>query len=119
MEDILEEIVGEIYDEYDEVKMIYEKIDENNYILNGSMSVYEVEKVLDISIPEGDYDTISGYLIEVLGRIPNDKEKPIIETPNVVYKVEKTKDKRIIKIKATKIEILPDEDEEVEKEDEE
>ena len=119
MEDILEEIVGEIYDEYDEVKMVYEKVDDNTYILNGSMSVYEVEKVLDISIPEGDYDTISGYLIEVLGRIPNDKEKPVIETPNVVYKVEKTKDKRIIKIKATKIEILPDEDEEVEKEDEE
>ncbi|MBQ7409894.1 MAG: HlyC/CorC family transporter [Clostridia bacterium] len=112
MEDILEEIVGEIYDEYDEVKMVYEKIDENTYVLNGSMSVSEVEKVLDISIPEGDYDTISGYLIEELGRIPKEKEKPIIETPSVVYKVEKTKDMRIVKIKACKVEILPDEDEE-------
>ena len=118
MEDILEEIVGEIYDEYDEVKMVYEKIDENTYILNGSMSVSEVEKVLDISIPEGDYDTISGYLIEELGRIPSEKEKPVIETPTVIYKVEKTKDMRIIKIKACKVEILPDEDEE-ESEDEE
>lgn len=111
MEDILEEIVGEIYDEYDEVKKIYEKIDENTYILNGSMSVSEVEKVLDIDIPEGDYDTISGYLIEELGRIPNEKEKPVIETPSVIYKIEKAKDKRIIKIKACKVEILPDEDE--------
>ena len=120
MEDILEEIVGEIYDEYDEVKMVYEKIDDNTYILNGSMSVYEVEKVLDIEIPEGDYDTISGYLIEELGRIPGDKEKPIIETPTVVYKVEKSKDKRIIKIKACKVEILPDEDDiEEENEDKE
>ena len=119
MEDILEEIVGEIYDEYDEVKMVYEKIDDNTYILNGSMSVYEVEKVLDIEIPEGDYDTISGYLIEELGRIPSDKEKPIIETPNVVYKVEKTKDKRIIKIKACKVEILPDEDDELDSKDNE
>ena len=118
MEDILEEIVGEIYDEYDEVKMVYEKIDENTYILNGSMSVSEVEKVLDVSIPEGDYDTISGYLIEELGRIPSEKEKPVIETPTVIYKVEKTKDMRIIKIKACKVEILPDEDEE-ESEDEE
>ena len=112
MEDILEEIVGEIYDEYDEVKKIYEKIDDNNYILNGSMSVYEVEKVLDVSIPEGDYDTISGYLIEQLGRIPNEKERPVIHTENVVYKIEKSKDKRITKIKATKVEILPDENEE-------
>lgn len=118
MEDILEEIVGEIYDEYDEVKMVYEKIDENTYILNGSMSVSEVEKVLDITIPEGDYDTISGYLVEELGRIPNEKEKPVIETPTVIYKVEKTKDMRITKIKACKVEILPDEDEE-ESEDEE
>lgn len=112
MEDILEEIVGEIYDEYDEVKMVYEKIDENTYVLNGGMSVSEVEKVLDISIPEGDYDTISGYLIEELGRIPKEKEKPVIETPSVVYKVEKTKDMRIIKIKACKVEVVSDENEE-------
>ena len=119
MEDILEEIVGEIYDEYDEVKMVYEKIDDNTYILNGGMSVSEVEKVLDITIPEGDYDTISGYLIEELGRIPSEKEKPIIETPTVIYKVEKTKDMRIVKIKACKVEILPEDDEEQEDEDKE
>ena len=118
MEDILEEIVGEIYDEYDEVKMVYEKIDENTYILNGSMSVSEVEKVLDISIPEGDYDTISGYLVEELGRIPNEKEKPVIETPTVIYKVEKTKDMRITKIKACKVEIIPDENEDEDEEEE-
>ena len=117
MEDILEEIVGEIYDEYDEVKMVYEKIDENTYILNGSMSVSEVEKVLDVTIPEGDYDTISGYLVEELGRIPNEKEKPVIETPTVVFKVEKTKDMRITKIKACKVEILPDEYEDGEDEE--
>ena len=116
MEDILEEIVGEIYDEYDEVKNIYEKIDENTYILNGSMSVYEVERILDVSIPEGDYDTISGYLVEELGRIPSEEEKPIIETPNVIYKVEIVEDKRITKIKACKVETLSNEDEESEEE---
>lgn len=109
MEDILEEIVGEIYDEYDEVEKIYEKLDENTYILNGFMAVSEVEKILDIEIPEGDYDTISGYLIEELGRIPSEREKPIIETKEVTYKVEKVKDKRIVKIKACKNEVLKDE----------
>ena len=103
MEDILEQIVGEIYDEYDEVEKIYEKIDENTYLLNGSMGVSEVEKLLEVKIPEGDYDTISGYLIEELGRIPDEKEKPTIETDDVIYKVQKIEDKRIIMIKACKI----------------
>ena len=102
MEDILEEIVGEIYDEYDVVENIYEKIDENTYMLSGSMNVSEVEKILNIKIPEGDYDTISGYLLEELGRIPNEKEKLVIETEEVTYKIDKVKEKRIIKIKACK-----------------
>ena len=112
MEDILEEIVGEIYDEYDEVKNTCEKIDENTFIINGSMSVGDVEKVLDIEIPEGDYDTISGYLVEELGRIPSEKEKPVVETEDVIYKIEVVKDKRIVKIKACKVNKLEENDEE-------
>ena len=102
IEDILEEIVGEIYDEYDEVIEKYEKIDDNTYIFDGSIAVYEVEKVLDIQIPEGEYDTLSGYLIEELGRIPDEKEKPVIETNKATYKVEKCKDKKILKVKVCK-----------------
>ncbi len=99
IEDILEEIVGEIYDEYDEIEEKYEKIDENTYMFNGNVAIYEVEKVLGIKIPEGEYDTLSGYLIEELGRIPGEKEKPVIEIKEATYKVEKCKDKRIIKVK--------------------
>lgn len=103
MEDILEEIVGEIYDEYDEVEKKFEKIDENTYMISGSMPIYEVEKILDTEISEGDYDTLSGYLLEQLGRIPAEKEKPTIETEEIVFKIEKVSDKRIIKVKACKI----------------
>ncbi len=102
MEDILEEIVGEIYDEYDEIKEKYEQIDDNTFILDGSIALYEAEKILDTKIPEGEYDTLSGYLIEELGRIPNEKEKPVIETDKITFKVEKFKDKRILKVKACK-----------------
>ncbi|MBR3881797.1 MAG: HlyC/CorC family transporter [Clostridia bacterium] len=112
MEDILEEIVGEIYDEYDEVEKIFEKIDENTFRLSGSMSVSDVEKVLDTAIPEGDYDTLSGYLVELLGRIPDDKERSTIETPGVTYKIEKAEDMRIVSVKATKIVVEEPEDEE-------
>lgn len=99
MEDILEEIVGDIYDEYDEFENEYEKIDENTYRLDGGIPIYECNKLLNIEIPEGDYDTLSGYLIEVLGRIPGEKEKPVIEINDVVYKIEKIENKRVDKVK--------------------
>lgn len=103
MEDILEEIVGEIYDEYDTQTEKYEKIDENTFLVDGSISIYELEKILDIEIPDGDYDTLSGYILEELGRIPTAKEKPVIETDNAIYKVEKFEDNRIVSVKVCKI----------------
>ena len=102
MEDILEELVGDIYDEYDEVEEEYQKIDENTYILSGSMTIYDVNKLLNAEIPEGDYDTLSGFLQEELGRIPEDEEMPTIETKNVTYKIEEYEDRRILKVKACK-----------------
>lgn len=110
MEDILEEIVGEIYDEYDEVKTTFEKIDENTYLLSGSMSIYDLEKILDIEVPDGDFDTLSGYLVEELGRIPEEKEETEIETPEVTYKIESVKDKRIVRVKACKNNITDDDE---------
>ncbi len=102
MEDILEELVGDIFDEYDKEEKEYEKIDENTYILSGNMTIYDVNKLLNVDIPEGDYDTISGYLQEKLGRIPEDEETPIIDTEKVTYKIEEYEDKRILKVKACK-----------------
>lgn len=102
MEDIIEELVGNIFDEYDDVELDYEKIDDNTFIINGNVSIYDLKKILGVNIPEGDYDTLSGYLIEELGRIPEDSEKPVIETEKVTYKIEEYEDKRIIKVKACK-----------------
>ena len=112
MEDILEELVGDIYDEYDEEEKEYEKIDENTYILSGSLPIYDVNKLLDAGIPEGDYDTLSGFLQEELGRIPEDEEKPVIETEKVTYKIEEYEDKRILKVKACKNNEIKTEEEE-------
>lgn len=112
MEDILEEIVGDIFDEFDEFENEYEKIDENTYILDGGMPIYECRKILNINIPEGDYETLSGYLIEALGRIPGEKEKPVLEIENIVYKIEKIKNKRIMKIKVCITDAKKEEEEE-------
>ena len=102
MEDIIEELVGDIYDEYDKEEKQFEKIDENTYFLVGSMPIYDVNKLLNADIPEGDYDTLSGFLQEELGRIPEEEENPIIETDKVTYKIEEYEDKRILKVKACK-----------------
>ena len=97
MEDIIEELVGNIFDEYDDEEAEYEKIDDNTYRISGGVSIYDLRKILNIEdIPEGDYDTLSGYLIEILGRIPSDNETPVIETPKVTYKIEDYEDKRIL-----------------------
>ena len=103
MEDLLEEIVGNIFDEYDEIENDYTKIDDNTFLINGSVSINDLQKIIQVKIPEGDYDTLSGYLLELLGRVPNDNENPIIETEKVSYKIEKYEDKRIIIVKACKI----------------
>ena len=102
MEDILEEIVGEIYDEYDTSENKVVELDSNTYLIDGSLAIYDLEKIFDVEIPEGDYDTISGYLIDLLGRIPKPKENIIIETEQLDFKVEKVKNKKIVQVKVCK-----------------
>lgn len=120
MEDIIEELVGNIFDEYDDEELDYEKIDENTFRISGSVSIYELRKILEIEdIPEGDYDTLSGYLIELLGRIPEDGETPEIETPKVTYKIEDYEDRRILWVKACKTNIVEQEEDNEEEEEEE
>ena len=114
MEDILEELVGNIFDEYDDVEDEYEKIDENTFRISGSVSIFDLRKILGVDIPDGEYDTLSGYLTELLGRIPEDEEKPIIETERVTYKIEEYEDKRILWVKACKNNIPEAEEEEEE-----
>lgn len=115
MEDILEELVGNIFDEYDEEELDYKKLDDNTFLINGSVSIYDLRKILNVEIEEGEYDTLSGYLTEKLGRIPEDNEKPVIETPMVTYKIEEYEDKRIKMVKACKNNVVEGLQEEEEK----
>ena len=102
MEDILEEIVGEIYDEYDDVEYKYEKINDTTYVFEGNVAIYDLEKILDIKVPEGDYDTLAGYLIDKIGKIPEKSEKIAYETQEAIYKIDKVKNKRIVRVKIIK-----------------
>ncbi len=102
MEDILEELVGNIFDEYDDVEVEYTKIDDNTYLIDGSVSLYELERILGVTIPEGDYETLSGYLIEKLGRLPEEHEHPVLEDEKLTYNIEEYEDKRIKWVKVCK-----------------
>ena len=105
MEDLLETIVGNIFDEYDtEEEEDIQILDENHFLVSGSTEVEELEELLDIEINSEDYDTIAGFIIGQLGRIPDDGEQPAIEYKGYRFQVEQIEDKRIEKIRITKLE---------------
>ncbi|MGG0718275.1 hemolysin family protein [Robertmurraya massiliosenegalensis] len=104
MEDILEEIVGNIFDEYDEPELDYEEIeqiDENNYMMMGTTDLDDVEDMLKVDFPTEDYGTLSGFIIGQLGYIPDPEESPTIEYENHLFAVEEIKERRIVKVKVT------------------
>lgn len=90
MEDLLEEIVGNIYDEYDECDDEDVKISETTWKIKGSTSLDDLSDKFDIDFPDDlDYDTISGLILEKIQRIPNDGEKFEIEAFGMKIKFEK------------------------------
>lgn len=103
IEDLIEEIVGNIFDEYDEEEKEIEKIDENTFILNGSINLEKVNEFLEVELPVNDYETLSGFIIGQIGRIPGDDERPVVEYENLVFKVEEVIEKRITRVKVCKV----------------
>ncbi len=99
IEDLLEEIVGNIFDEYDEDEKPIQKIDENNFLMEGTASLDEVQEFLKVELPIEDYEILSGLIIGQLGRIPEEGEKPVVEYKGIVFKVEEIEEKRISKVK--------------------
>ncbi|MDH3313789.1 MAG: hemolysin family protein [Nitrosopumilus sp.] len=102
MEDLIEEIVGEIYDETDPKKPIFEKIDENTIVTNGDMEIDIINEVFKTSISQGDdYSTLNGLLHDKLHDLP--KEGNSLEIDSLVIKVEKTEKNRPTVIRIEKI----------------
>ena len=102
LEDIIEEIVGNILDEYDEDEEAVEYAGDDTYVVDGLTEIEDINKLLGIKIVSDDFETLNGFLISKLGRIADENEKEIIEdfgyefkilevTGNVIRKVEITK----------------------------
>jgi len=103
LEDLIEEIVGNIFDEDDEIELEFEKIDENTYMINGATSLDAVQDYLDVELPIEEYETLSGFLVGQLGRIPGKDDKPSLEFNSLVFKVEEVDEKRIAKVKVCRL----------------
>lgn len=102
LEDLLEEIVGKIFDEYDEIEKNIEKIDNDTFIADGGISLEELKSHLDIEFHSEEYDTLSGFIIGELGNIPTRNEKPTITFENYDFTVLESDDKKVEKVKIIK-----------------
>ncbi|MHC1710137.1 MAG: hemolysin family protein [Methanomassiliicoccales archaeon] len=102
LEDILEEIVGGLCDEYDGDDKEIEVLDENTYLVNGLVDLDKVQDLTGVQLPVDEYDTLNGFLIGKLGRIPSIKERPIIEHEGLEFIVEKVAKNRILMVRIVK-----------------
>src|SRR5690554_6650066 len=100
MEDLIEEIVGDIDDEFDLDDPDVKKLDDNLYLARGSVSIKELNSRTGLELDEEseDYDTLAGFLIHQLGYIPDDQETPEIMVDQVLFKIQEIEDKRITKV---------------------
>lgn len=103
MEDILEEIFGNIFDEYDDVVEEVVQIAENVYIIDGLASIDTVDDIINANLPIDNYDTLSGFVLDQLGRLPEENEEIKFTYNNFIYEVIKYDENIIETIKATKI----------------
>ncbi|MGZ9585614.1 hemolysin family protein [Paenibacillus marinisediminis] len=106
IEDLVEEIVGNIFDEHDEEEKSIEQLDEDTFLINGGTNLRDLKDYLDVEFPLDEYDTLSGFLIGLLDRIPNEDEQPVMEYSGFHFKVENVDDMRITAVKVSRSEPL-------------
>lgn len=104
MEDLIESIVGNIQDEYDDEDEEVSKLNDNTFTVDGTMNIDEVCELVNAQIPEGEYDTLAGFLISELGYLPVDGDMDVVEYKNIKFTVLSVEERRIAKVK---IEITP------------
>lgn len=87
MEDIIEQIVGNIQDEYDKEEELIKKLADGSYLVSGVTELEDLEKLLEIEFDVEDYGTINGFLIHILDKIPAEGEKCVIEYEGYLFHV--------------------------------
>ncbi|MGL4773785.1 MAG: hemolysin family protein [Clostridium sp.] len=98
MEDLIEEVVGNISDEFDEDEPEIEKLDKSSYVVSGLLTIDEVNDALGLCLQSESTDTIGGFIMELLGTVPREEDIIEIKHENLLFKVLKLDEKRIEKI---------------------
>lgn len=101
MEDIIEEVMGNIQDVYDEEDPLLEKLSEYTYLVDGFYSLNDLNTKLGLKIDNDEFDTVSGFVIDLIGRIPEENEKLQVNYKNLSFQILSVKEKCIDKIKMT------------------
>ena len=101
MEDIIEEVMGNIQDVYDEEDPLLEKLSEYTYLVDGFYSLNDLNSKLGLKIDNDEFDTVSGFVIDLIGRIPEENEKLQVNYKNLSFQILSVKEKCIDKIKMT------------------
>lgn len=100
MEDIIEQVVGDIDDEYDEEEEIIDKVDDHIYLVDGDVSLEDLDEELGIDLTSETSETIGGFLIDMLGEIPDENDVGrIITFENYQFKIMAIQDRRIERVK--------------------
>lgn len=102
IEDLIEEILGDIFDEYDKLRKNEEaiiKIDKDTYIVSGLISIKRINDELGIGLPEDDVDTLGGFILDLIGIIPVEDKEYSVKYKNITFFIEKVINKRIELIK--------------------
>ncbi len=95
IEDLLESIVGNMQDEFDNEEDEVTQLDDDSFEIDGTLSIDELGELLGLEFPEGDYDTVAGFLLDLLGHIPEEDEETVIEYENLTFTVQEMDDRRI------------------------
>lgn len=98
VEDLVVEIIGDVMNECNVSESRIKKLDEHSYLVDGSMEIEDLNSKLGVELQSINYDTISGLLVEHMGHIPSEEERPVINIGNYVFKVQQVKEKRIDKV---------------------
>jgi CBS domain containing-hemolysin-like protein len=96
IEDLLEELVGEIADEYDREEPQIEPVDEDTYRVNGRLSIDDVNELLDVDLPHEEWDTVAGLMYGLLGSVPTQGET--VRYDHLTFIAEKVQGRRIAKV---------------------
>ncbi len=105
LEDVLEEIVGEIQDEYDKEPPLYKKIDENSFLVDAKIDLHDLNEQLDMDLPtEGEYESLGGFIFSLTEYVPEQNE--VVEYKNYTFIIKSINRNRIVQIKLTRNEVV-------------